>query len=33
MTKNRDQFINNVKQTMKGGYLKGTQYDNVLARS
>ena len=32
MTKNRDQFLNNVKQTMRGGYFKSVQYDNVLAR-
>lgn len=31
MTKNREQFINNVKQTMRGGYLRGTTYDNVQA--
>ena len=32
MTKNRDQFLHNVKQTMRGGYFKSVQYDNVLAR-
>lgn len=33
MSKNRDQFLNNVKQSMRGGHIKGTQYDNVLVRS
>jgi len=32
MSKNRDQFLNNVKASMRGGSLKGVQYDNVLAR-
>ncbi|KIY67202.1 hypothetical protein CYLTODRAFT_376562 [Cylindrobasidium torrendii FP15055 ss-10] len=30
MTKNRDQFLQNVKSSMRGGSLKGQQYDNVL---
>ncbi len=32
MSKNRDQFLNNVKASMRGASIKGQQYDNVLAR-
>ncbi|PPQ99553.1 hypothetical protein CVT24_005341 [Panaeolus cyanescens] len=32
MSKNRDQFLNNVRASMRGGHIKGTQYDNVLVR-
>ncbi|TFK30910.1 E2 ubiquitin-conjugating enzyme [Coprinopsis marcescibilis] len=32
MTRSRDQFLNNVRATMRGGYFKSVQYDNVLAR-
>ena len=32
MTKNREQFLQNVKSTMRGGYLKGVQYHNVMVR-
>ena len=31
LRRNRDQFIKNVKSSLKGGNLKGVQYDNVLA--
>ena len=32
MSKNRDQFLHNVKQSMRGGHIKGVHYDNVLAK-
>lgn len=32
MSKNRDTFLQHVKQSMRGSSLKGIQYDNVLAR-
>ena len=31
LRKDRDQFIRNVRATMRGGMLKKQQYDNVLA--
>jgi ubiquitin-conjugating enzyme E2 M len=31
LRKNREQFVYNVKQSMRGGYVKGVQYANVLA--
>jgi len=32
MSKNREQFLHNVKQSMRGGHIKGVHYDNVLAK-
>lgn len=32
MSKNRDQFLNNVKMSMRGSTIKGVRYDNVLVR-
>jgi len=29
MTKNRDTFLRNVKQSMQGGHIKGVQYDKI----
>ena len=31
MRRDRDQFLRNVRSTMRGGSLKGKRYDNVLA--
>jgi len=31
MSKNRDQFLQNVKQSMRGGHIKGVHYDSVLS--
>ncbi|KAF9074815.1 ubiquitin-conjugating enzyme/RWD-like protein [Rhodocollybia butyracea] len=31
MSKNRDQFLHNVKSSMRGSSIKGVQYDKVLA--
>jgi len=31
LRKNREQFVYNVKQSMRGGYVKGVQYANVHA--
>jgi len=31
MSKNRDQFLLNVKQSMRGGHIKGVHYDSVLS--
>lgn len=31
LRKDRDQFVRNVKTTMRGGILKQKRYDNVLA--
>jgi ubiquitin-conjugating enzyme E2 M len=30
MTKNREQFLRHVKESMRGANIKGVQYDNVL---
>ncbi|KAF5368619.1 hypothetical protein D9758_002260 [Tetrapyrgos nigripes] len=32
MSKNRDVFLNNVKNSMRGANIKGVQYENVLAK-
>lgn len=32
MSKNRDQFLSNVKSSMRGSSIKGIHYDNVLVR-
>ena len=32
MSKNREQFLHNVKQSMRGGHIKGVHYDSVLAQ-
>ena len=32
MSKNREQFLQNVKQSMRGGHIKGVHYDSVLAQ-
>ena len=32
MSKNRDTFLQHVKQSMRGVNIKGIQYDNVTAR-
>jgi ubiquitin-conjugating enzyme E2 M len=29
LRKDRDQFLNNVKSSLKGGYIKGVSYDRV----
>jgi len=31
LRRNREQFVYNVKHSMRGGYVKGVQYANVLA--
>ena len=32
MSKNREQFLQNVKQSMRGGHIKGVHYDSVLSQ-
>ena len=32
MVKNRDVFVQNVKTAMRGGSVKGEQYNNVVSR-
>jgi len=32
MSKNRDQFLHNVEQSMRGRHIKGVHYDSVLAQ-
>ena len=32
LRRNRDQFLHNVKQSMRGSSIKGQKYDNVLAQ-
>lgn len=31
LRRNREQFIYNVKHSMRGGYVKGVQYANVVS--